>query len=173
MTVDAISRSTSTDEGDRLAALDRYGILHTFDEPEFDELVELACDLTGAPIATVSLLTQDEEWFKARVGMQMAAIPREHSFAALTMSDPHRPLVVADTTCEARLSSNPYVTGDPALRAYVGVPILTMDDQFLGAFEVLDTTPRAWSEREVRQLTILAHMVQAYLEMRRLFSVTP
>ena len=165
-----VERHVIYDEGERLEALDRYGVMHTFDEPEFDELVELACDLTGAPMATVSLLAQDEEWFKARFGMKMASVPRSHSFAALTMATPHQPLLVSDVALHPSMATNPFVTGAPGIRAYVGIPILTIDDQFLGAFEVLDTEPRDWSESEVRRLTILTHMVQAYLEMRRLFT---
>ena len=158
----------ANEEQARLTVLDRYSLIHTFDEPEYDDLVALACDIFDAPMATLSLLSPNETFFKARIGLDMATIPREHSFTSLVLASPVDPVAVEDATLDARLLGNPYVTGHPHLRAYLAAPVKTADDVVLGAFEVVDVRPRRWSDREIRHITTLGSMVEAHLELRRL-----
>ena len=99
----------------RLEALRRFGVLDTAPERAFDDLCALAAQLCGTPMALVSLVDQDRQWFKARVGMAATQTPREDSFCAHALGG-DGPLVVPDTFLDARFAGNPLVTGEPYLR---------------------------------------------------------
>ncbi|WP_152047372.1 PAS domain S-box protein [Aureimonas psammosilenae] len=155
-------------EGERVAALQRYAILDTPREPEFDDVVRLAADLFGAPISIVNLIAADRQWFKAEVGVGTNELPLDASLCAHAILQPDI-FVVPDTTKDERFASNPLVTGSPSLRFYAGALLQTSDGFPIGTVCVLDTKPRpeGITEQQRLALGLLARQVMTQLELRR------
>ncbi|MGE0256085.1 MAG: GGDEF domain-containing protein [Alphaproteobacteria bacterium] len=158
------------DEADRQAALDRYAVLDTPPEASFDRITRLASMAFGAPIALVSLIDRDRQWFKSRQGLAAEETPREHAFCAHAILD-SEPLVVEDATEDVRFADNPLVTGAPDIRFYAGAPLTAPDGHNLGTLCVIDRQPRRFDDGQRRMLADLAAMVVDELELRRLASV--
>ncbi|RYE91521.1 MAG: GAF domain-containing protein, partial [Myxococcales bacterium] len=139
------------DEPQRLATLDECQILDTPREESFDEIAQLAADLCGAPMAAVSFLDADRQWFKARVGLPMESTPRQDAFCdhALTGSEA---LVVDDVFGDPRFAANPLVLDDPHVRFYAGVPLRLGEGSALGTLCVLDRQPRTLTARQLAGL---------------------
>ncbi len=155
------------DEADRLAALKRYGVLDTTPEAAFDDLANLAARLCEAPMAAVSLVDAERQWFKAEVGLGVSETPRPTSFCAHAMvSD--RPMVVTDACLDARFADNPLVTGAPNIRFYAGYPLKTPEGVPLGALCVLDrrARPEGLTELQALAMQTLADQVMTQLELR-------
>ena len=160
-------------EGDRLAALLDLGLLDTPPEASFDDVARLAGQLCEAPIALVSLVDADRQWFKARVGLDIAQTPRDASFCAHALAA-RDVLVVRDTLEDARFADNPFVRGDPNIRFYAGAPLVIAPDVTVGTLCVLDRVPRDLTPAQVEALAALARQVSAELRLRRaLSSVRP
>lgn len=154
------------DEERRLAALAAYQVLDSEPEEAFDEIVRLAARITGAPIALVSLIDSDRQWFKACIGIDMRSTPRSASFCAHTIQG-RDPLVIDDATSDPRFADNPMVTGAPFVRSYAGVPLVDRDGAALGTLGVVDMAPRRPTAAQLEVLVVLAHQVVAQLELRR------
>src|SRR5262245_25874458 len=107
-------------EAQRLAALERAGILDTPPEAPFDTVAQLAASICDVPIALVTLVDRDRQWFKAKVGLAVPQTPREQAFCAHAILD-DAPLVVRDALTDARFADNPLVVGNPGIRFYAGV----------------------------------------------------
>ena len=152
-------------ESARLDAIRRYEILDTPPEVPFDDLASLAAHLCEAPIALVSFVAGDREWFKARVGISIEAAPREVSFGAhaILQSDV---FVVPDASGDPRFASTPLVTDDPCVRFYAGAPIATGDGHCIGTICVIDRVPRTLSESQRQGLRALARHTVNLLELR-------
>jgi len=155
-----------TNELQRLVALMSCDVLDTAPEQSFDDTTRLASRLCDAPIALVSLVDCDRQWFKSRVGLDAEQTPREHAFCAYTILG-DSPLVIEDATRDPRTAENPLVTGAPGLRAYAGVPLILSDGQAVGTLCVLDLEPRSFSGRQLDDLESLGRRVVAELELRR------
>ena len=156
----------TTDEQNRLAALARYAILDTTAEDAFDELVQLASTICGAPIALISLVDASRQWFKARVGLATAETPRQISFCTYAILQ-RELFVVPDALADPRFATNPLVTGDPNIRFYAGAPLTTPDGFNLGTICVIDREPRVLGDPQRHALTALARQVVVQLELRR------
>ncbi|WP_426960111.1 putative bifunctional diguanylate cyclase/phosphodiesterase [Muricoccus radiodurans] len=154
-------------EGTRVAALNSYGILDTNDEENFDEIVQLAARLTHSPIALISLVDAERQWFKARYGLRVRETPRDQAFCAHTILQPNHPLAIEDATEDPRFKNNPLVTGDPYIRAYLGVPLVNPEGEALGSLCVIDRKARSFDEGAIRAMKTLARAVTANLELRR------
>jgi diguanylate cyclase (GGDEF)-like protein len=152
-------------EPERLAALHRLDLLDTAPEPEFDELVQLAAAICEVPIAMVTLLDERRQWFKASFGVPFRETPRELAFCNHTIRQTGL-LQVPDATLDPRFADNLVVTNDPHLRFYAGVPIASPDGFPLGTLCVLDVMPRQLSDLQAQTLRILAHQVNARLQLR-------
>jgi len=152
-------------EGARLRALHALEVLDTPPEEVFDRLVHLATTVFEAPIALVSLIDADRQWFKARVGLDVNETPRESSFCAWAVHD-ERLLVVPDATRDPRFADNPHVQGAPGIRFYAGAPLMTPDGA-LGTFCVLDRRPREITPNLGESLTHLARLTVEALNLRR------
>lgn len=161
------SPDTRRDEDVRLSALARLDILDTPPELEFDDIAQLAADLLAAPVALVSLVDRDRQWFKARVGFEACETPIDRSVCAFTLRQTEI-LVIPDLTLDPRTAGNPLVTGPPHARFYAGAPLRTADGTGIGALCVLDTAPRpeGVSAAQARGLEGLARQVVRLLEMR-------
>ncbi|KAK0350867.1 hypothetical protein LTR94_027262, partial [Friedmanniomyces endolithicus] len=156
------------DEADRLRALNAYGVLDTEREPAFDDIAQLVASVFGAPMAAVSLVDAERQWFKAEVGLGLSETPRPTSFCAHTMLG-ETAMVVGDATTDSRFRENPLVVSEPGIRFYAGYPLVTPQGSPLGALCVLDTQPRSdeLSEVEAMALRTLANQVMTQLELRR------
>ncbi|MEZ4384865.1 MAG: sigma 54-interacting transcriptional regulator [Nannocystaceae bacterium] len=157
---------TPANEGERLAALAGYEVLDSAGEASFDGLAELAAHVMGAPIALVSLVDADRQWFKAKYGLDVPETPRELSFCGHVVAS-GEPLIVADARADARFADNPFVTGEPRIRFYAGFPLRTAEGHVLGTLCVLDRERRELSAPRRRMLSILAAQVMDELELRR------
>ncbi|MBL6456675.1 response regulator [Belnapia sp. T6] len=156
-------------EADRLRELERLRILDTGAEADLDILVELAREATGFPIALISLVDANRQWFKACLGMPggMRESPRETAFCAHAILETD-PLVIEDADADPRFADNPLVTGPPFIRAYAGVPLVTRLGLPVGTLCVLDTVPRRPDEAQLRTLRRLAAIAVSIMERRRL-----
>ena len=154
------------DEAARLAALARYHILDTAEEPAFDALVELAARLLNVPLVFISLVDADRQWFKAHHGALTRETPRDTAFCAHVVHD-NAPLLVPDTLADPRFADSPLVLGPPHVRAYAGVPLRSPEGYPLGALCAMDVVPRPLDEDTLRQLELLAGQVLQLLTLRR------
>src|SRR5215212_4346330 len=153
------------DETARLAALARYRILDTAPEQAFDDLTLLASHICGTPIALITLVDADRQWFKSRVGVSIVETPRTISFC--THAIQQRDLfVIPDARVDARTRDNPLVTGEPKIRFYAGAPLVTPDGHALGTLCVLDCVKRTLTAGQVEALTALRRQVESQLELR-------
>lgn len=142
-------------EAQRLAALDATKLMDTPEEQVFDRVTWLASHVTECPMALLTLLSGQRQWFKSRVGLEARETPREVAFCShAIMQD--GPFVVEDAGADARFAANPLVTGDPHIRFYAGYPVLDANGMALGSLCVLDREPRRLRERELRALRELA-----------------
>lgn len=154
-------------EEDRLNALYRYGVLDTAAENAFDDLTRLAGRLFDVPMALVSLVDVNRQWFKSSFGLDACETPRDLAFCAHALLQPEDILEITDPLNDPRFADNPLVTGDPHIRFYAGAPLLTADGQPLGTFCLIDRRTRLPLDASGRDnLKILARAAIAILELR-------
>ena len=160
---------TQDREARRLKALEAYRVLDTAPEPSFDRLTALAADLFKTPMALVSLVDRDRQWFKSRRGLAAPSTPRAVAFCAHAIEmDPNAVMVVPDATADPRFRDSPLVLGAPDLRFYAGAVLTSRDGFNLGTLCVLDTVARARpSDADLARLSALAEVVVDELELRR------
>jgi GAF domain-containing protein len=161
-----MSASKPKNEGHRLKVLWQYDVLDTVPEEVFDDLTDLAAYICDAPIALISLVDEDRQWFKSRVGLSVAETSRDISFCAhaILKSDL---FIVPDATKDLRFKNNPLVTGKDRIRFYAGAPLVTPDGYALGTLCVLDKKPRQLRPEQQQALRVLARHVVSQLELRR------
>jgi anti-sigma regulatory factor (Ser/Thr protein kinase) len=157
---------TAIDEPARLDALKRYRILDTEPERAFDDLAMLASIICGTPIALISLVDEDRQWFKSRVGVSMTETSRSVAFCAHAIQQPDL-FIVPDARDDVRFRENPFVQNEPHIRFYAGAPLMTPDGHALGTLCVLDTQARTLTESQKLALDALRRQTQAQLELRR------
>ncbi len=156
----------AADESARLAALRRYRILDTDPEPAFDDLALLASQICGTPMALITLVDEDRQWFKSRVGVSLTETARQISFCAHAIEQPDL-FVVPDALTDARFRESPLVREEPHIRFYAGAPLVTPEGHALGTLCVVDRVPRRLSPSQGQALDALRRQAQAQLELRR------
>lgn len=154
------------DEADRLQELVRLSVMDTQEEQAYDDITRLAAEMSGAPIALISLVDGTRQWFKARVGLQARETPREQAFCNVAIQTPGQTLIVRDTLADPRFAANPLVTGAPNIRFYAGAPLVTSAGHALGTVCVIDTKPRDLSTEQLERLRFLSQQVVSMLEDR-------
>ncbi len=156
-------------ERERLKVLESYQVLDTGDEAIFDAFVNLAAELADTPIALVSLVDENRQWFKAQRGLTVRETPRDQAFCAYALDDRVTTLEIEDASTDTRFSANPLVTGDPGIRFYAGFPLIAPGGARLGTICVIDRKPRTLTVGQRDALTALSHAVMAVLDARREF----
>ncbi len=147
------------DEATRLAALRGLKILDTPREERFDRLTRLAQRIIGVPIAMVSLVDSNRQWFKSCQGMDTSETPRGISFCGHAILD-DRVFIIPDALLDPRFADNPLVTGAPNIRFYAGQPLKALDGSRIGALSVIDSKPHNMTQAEVDGLRELAVLVE-------------
>lgn len=158
----------NNDDGERArqSALNRFRVIDTLEEQAYDDITRLAADICGTPIALISLSDNDRQWFKSKVGLQATQMPRENSFCEHAFMAPQETMVVTDTSKDARFANHPLVIGDPYIRFYAGVPLLSLDGHSIGVICVIDTQPRELDASQLDALRDMAQQVMVMLESR-------
>lgn len=154
------------DETERLAALRLYDVLDTPPEEPFDDLTELAAHICAAPIALISLIDEERQWFKSRVGLSAKETARDIAFCAHAIHQPDL-FIVEDAARDDRFCDNPLVTEEPHIRFYAGAPLISPEGHALGTLCVIDREPRSLAPDHQRALRVLSRHVMTQLELRR------
>ena len=161
-----ITPTLPTNERQRLATLRSLNLLDTPAEERFDRITRLARKLFDVPIALVSLVDVDRQWFKSNQGMNICESPRGTSFCGHTILR-EDPMVVRDALEDERFRDNPLVVSDPHIRFYAGAPLIDEDGYALGTLCVVDQTPRELTLEQRDALKSLSRLVLAQMEFRR------
>ncbi len=162
----ATLRPMQTNDGARVAALQKYDILDSEPEKAFDDLALLASYVCKTPIALISLVDEDRQWFKSKVGVSISETPRDIAFCSVAIQQPDV-FVVPDTLLDERFRNNPLVVSDPRIRFYAGAPLISEEGYALGTLCVVDRTPREVTTEQQEALKALSRLVLAQMEFRR------
>jgi GAF domain-containing protein len=153
-------------EPERMATLRSYQILDTPPEDVFNDIVTMAAYICGTPIAMISLVDSNRQWFKAKVGLTATETARDVAFCAHAIMQEDL-FVVPDAIVDERFALNPLVTTDPKIRFYAGAPLLSADRHAIGTLCVIDRVPRHLSAEQKDALKALSRQVIALLELRK------
>jgi len=157
-----IAPKTPADENTRISTLRSLNILDTSPEERFDRLTRLARRLFGVPIALVSLVDADRQWFKSKMGIEVGELPRSESFCGHAILDDDI-MIIPNALIEDRFRDNPLVTGDPHIRFYAGCPLQVGNGSRLGTLCLIDREPREFSDEDYEMLRDLARMAEQEL----------
>jgi PAS domain S-box-containing protein len=163
----AVPAALPENEDARLEALRELRILDTLPEAAYQDIVALASSICDVPIALISLLDRERQWFKARVGLEASETARELAFCGHAILQPDEMLEVPDARDDPRFALNPLVTGAPDIRFYAGVPLVTEGGHALGTLCAIDRKPRTLTPSQVQGMRALARQVVELLRMRR------
>lgn len=158
---------TPANEQERLKAVYEYHILDTLPEADFDDITRIAADLCHTPISLVSIIDADRQWFKSRYGLITPQISRDFAFCSYTISNDDEITVIPDLRRDERFFDNPYVTSDPNILFYAGIPLVTPAGYAIGTLCVWDKQPRTLDDNQMRTLKALARQVVSQLELRK------
>ena len=160
----------SENESERLQVLHALEILDTDNEERFDRYTRIVKRILDVPIALVSLVDTDRQWFKSRAGLDATETSREISFCGHTILN-DRPMIISDTFEDDRFADNPLVTSDPKIRFYAGAPIYAPSGQCLGTLCAIDRVPRQLSVADIQALTDLAMMVNREIAFEQMATI--
>ncbi|KQM51009.1 diguanylate cyclase [Sphingomonas sp. Leaf208] len=158
------------DDDGRVAALRRLDVLDTAVEEPFEKIVTLVRTVLAVPVATVTLVDRDRQWFKARRGMEQSETPRAVSFCTHTIQQ-RDPLIIENALADPRFAESPLVVGPPYVRSYAGIPLRTPEGYNVGALCAMDTRPRRFSPADIAILSNFANIVCDELELRLIAQV--
>jgi len=157
---------TPPNEEKRIEALRLYDILDTMPEVEFDDITRLASEICQTPIALISLVDEDRQWFKSRIGLEPSETPRDFSFCAHAIHD-DAIFEINNALSDERFVNNPLVTGSPGIRFYAGAPLISKEGHRIGTLCVINSVPYSINENQKNSLRILARSVMSLLELRK------
>lgn len=159
----------TSQEASRQRALDRYRIVDSISEEAYDDIVRVASELCDAPMALVTLIDRDRQWFKATTGLEGMSerqTSREVAFCDHAIRTPQQLMEITDAREDARFADNPFVTGDPNVRFYAGAPLVTPSGEAIGTVCVLDDEPRMLTQAQRAGLKSLARLAMTLMESR-------
>ncbi len=159
-------------EEQRLKDLEKYKVLDTLPEQEYDNITKLTSIICKVPIALVSLVDRDRQWFKAKTGLGANETHRNLAFCAHAVLDPENPLIVENAKENRMFSDNALVTGDPNIRFYAGYPLNTSSGHCLGTLCAIDSKPRSLTQEQSEILKYLSNYVVTLLELRKQVNVS-
>jgi signal transduction histidine kinase len=155
------------EEKKRLKELRSYDILDSLTEIDYEDITTLASTICDVPIALISLVDKDRQWFKSHHGLDADETHRQHSFCSHAIVTPNEPFVIKDSRIDDRFKENPLVTGKPKIVFYAGIPLISKNGYGLGTFCIIDVKPRELTEKQLEALNILAKQVMNLLELRK------
>ena len=158
------------DDDARVAALRRLDVLDTAVEEPFEKIVTLVRTVLAVPMATVTLVDRDRQWFKAKRGIDCTETPRSMSFCTHTIAQ-REPMIIEDARSDPRFANSPLVVGPPFIRSYAGIPLRTPEGYNVGALCAMDSRPRGFSPADVAILRNFANIVCDELELRLIAQV--
>lgn len=154
-------------ERTRIKELQSYEILDTSPERAYDDITEMASEICETPIALVTLIDSDRQWFKSKIGIEPAELPRVSAFCSHAILEPNEIFLVENAQTDKRFVDNPLVTGEPHIIFYAGAPLVAENGEALGTLCVIDREPRKLTEKQKLSLRVLARQVVMQLELRR------
>jgi signal transduction histidine kinase len=157
----------SVNETERLESLKKYHILDTQSEVQYDEITALAAAICETPISLITLVDKDRQWFKSTYGLNIKETLREFSFCSVAIQTPDKPMIINEINEDSLFQSNPFVVGEPFVKSYFGVPIISLEGQPLGTLCVVDTKSRELNELQLESLKALSHQVSRLLDYHR------
>jgi PAS domain S-box-containing protein len=153
-------------ENKRVEALRLYDILDTLPEQEYDDITRLASEICQTPIALISLVDENRQWFKSKIGLDVEETPRDVSFCAHAINE-EGVFEVGNAALDERFMENPLVAGAPNIRFYAGAPLISKDGYRVGTLCVINSVPYSINESQKNSLLILARSVISMLELRK------
>lgn len=135
-------------EEERLKVLNTYDVLDTLPEEDYDGITAIAASICNTPIALVSIIDKNRQWFKSHHGLAAKETPREFSFCAHGILNPDELFIINDATKDARFVDNPLTTGDPHVIFYAGAPLNSSEGFPLGTLCVIDNKPNTLNEKQ-------------------------
>lgn len=162
-----ITANPPENEIERLKSLQNYQILDSLPEEDYDAIAKIASSICNTPIALISLIDKDRQWFKANHGLDARETPRDFAFCAHSILEPNDLFIINDATKDKRFFDNPLTTGDPNVIFYAGAPLNTSDGYSLGTLCVIDNKPKELSTEQKESLKLLANQVVKLLDLRK------
>lgn len=156
-----------SNESERLQALQKYNILDTLPEQVFDDITTIAAQICNVPIALISLIDEERQWFKSHFGLDATETPRDFAFCAHAINEPEKLFEVEDSEKDERFQDNPLVTGDPNVKFYAGSPLINPEGHALGTLCVIDNKANKLTEQQKKSLKALSRQVVSQLELKR------
>lgn len=154
-------------ESERLESLRSYLVLDTESEEEIDSLTQLASEICETPISLVSLIDENRQWFKSKVGVDVNEIDRDLAFCAHAINETNELFVIEDARIDKRFFDNPFVTNDPSVIFYAGVVLKSDQNLPLGTLCVIDHTPRKLSDKQIDSLRIISRQIMNLLNYKK------
>jgi len=155
------------EEEKRLKELRGYDILDSLTEKDYEDITTLASVICEVPIALISLVDKDRQWFKSHYGLDADETHRQHSFCSHAITNINEAFIIPDSRLDDRFKNNPLVTGNPNVIFYAGIPLVSNSGYGLGTFCIIDNKPRELTETQLKALNILAGQVMNLLELRK------
>jgi len=154
-------------ESKRIESLKSYLVLDTESEEEIDNLTQLASEICETPISLVSLIDDDRQWFKSKIGLELNETSRDFSFCAHAINETDELFIIEDARKDKRFFDNPLVTNAPYVIFYAGVVLKSDDNLPLGTLCVIDNSPRKLSDKQIRSLKTISKQIMNLLNYKK------